>query len=249
MRRYSATSALPRRPVERSVAEIARMPASGHLAAFTVMYRTAFGSRGIAEYAESLPPDEARWYRLLGELSDAELEAWGRKRFLAPYLEAAGRIRLRGFAMLAFGYLHVAYDFPRFIADSFPAWPELSRERRYRAYAGGARSVWETFVRQSKRSSSLGIAGAVMRLLPGDRPAARLAAGWFLAHRCAAWTAAEALAAADNRPELEERLWAGIVEAGRTRFRLRPLQWIKRLPFSCDLLAPAQGPTASEAPP
>jgi hypothetical protein len=218
------------------------VPVPDNLEAFTRVYRTDFGSRGIAGFVQTLPPDEARWYRFLGERSDLEFAAWTRKRFLAGYLEAARGIRVRAFGILAFGYLHVAYDFPRFIADSFLEYPELPRARGYRAYVRGTRSVWETIVGQSKRPSVSGISGALMRLLPGDRPAARLAAGWFLAHRCAAWAAAEALAASANRAALEERLWRGVVGAGLTLFRLPALRWIRELPLSCDLVSKGLDP-------
>lgn len=216
------------------MAEVAR--ASANLAAFTRTYWSTFGSRGIAEYVETLPEPEARWYRFLGERSDAELAAWEHTPVLAGYLEAAARIRLRVFSALAFAYLHVMYDFPRFLADSFRAFPDLSPERRYRAYALGSRSVWETIVRQSKRPSVAGIAGAAMRVLPGDRPLARMAAGWFLAHRCAAWPAAEALAAADDRAKLEARLRDGVDRAGRILLDRPPRRWMRELPLSWDLV-------------
>jgi hypothetical protein len=218
---------------------------SANRAAFTRLYRAEMDA--MRRFAETLPPDEARWYRLLGERSDAELAAWDGKRFLDGYLRVAGRIRIRAFGVLAHAYLHVAYDFPRFLADSFAVDPELSRERRYRAYVLGSEHVFESVLAHSRRPSALGLCGALMRMLPGDRPAARLAGGWFLAHRCAAWTVAESLAASDHRAELEERLREGIDHAARTMRGLSPLRWLRELPLASDLVP--DGPAAACYPP
>ena len=209
-------------------------PSANHRA-FEKLYRAEVSA--IERFAERLPPDQATWYRSLRERSDLELGAWAGKRFLDRYLEAAGRIRLRGAGVLAHAYLHVAYDFPRFLADSFADFPGLPREIRHLAYVRGSQQVWELVLAVSKQPSVMGLAGAVMRLLPGDRPAARVVGSWFLAHRCAAWSTAEILAASDNRAELEERLWCGIDRAGRTLLGRSPFRWIGRLPLSCDLVA------------
>ena len=206
---------------------------SSNLTAFTLAYSTAFGSAGIAEFVATLRGPEARWYRFLGERSDADIAAWPRTPQLAGYLEAADRIGLRGLALLAFAYLHLAYDFPRFLADSFHEFPDLAPERRYHVYVSGAHSVREAMIRESRRSV-VGIAAALTPVLPRERP---LAAGFILAHRCAAWAAAEALAAAEDRGALEERLWTRIDQAGRTLLPRRPWRWMRELPYSSDLLA------------
>ena len=210
-----------------------RAGVSPNLTAFTRAYSTSFGSVGIAEFVDTLPAPEARWYRFLGERSDAEIAAWASRPFLAGYLEAAGRIRLRGFAVLAFAYLHLAYDFPRFLADSFGQFPDVTPEQGYRVYMSGGGLVREAIIREARRSV-LGIVAAAMPLLPRDRP---LTAGWILAHRCAAWAAAEALDASENRATLEARLWNGIDQAGRTLLHRPPWRWMRELPYSCDLIA------------
>jgi hypothetical protein len=215
-----------------------RADVSPNLTAFTRAYSTSFGSTGIAEFVNALPGPEARWYRFLGERSDAEVAAWTSKPFLAGYLEAAGRIRLRSFGVLALSYLHLAYDFPRFLADSFREFPDLEPERRYRVYVRGAHPVRAAIVRESRRSV-VGIAAVMTAVLPRERP---LTAGWILAHRCAAWAAAEALAAAGDRAALDERLWTGIERAGRVLLRLPPWRWMRELPYSSDLVASAGDP-------
>jgi hypothetical protein len=209
---------------------------SSNLTAFNSAYASSFGSAGIAEYVETLPAAEARWYRYLGERSDAETAAWPSRGLLTGYLEAVGRIRLRSFAMLAFAYLHLAYDFPRFLADSFPLFPDVAREQRYRVYIGGTSLVRKAMVRESRRSV-VGIVTAMSSLLPRERP---LAVGWMLAHRCAAWTAAEALAAAADRATLEAKLWKAIDEAARVLLRRPPWRWMRELPYSADLV-PTRG--------
>jgi len=219
---------------------------SGNLAAFTRLCRADAPARG--RFADTLPPAGARWYRRLGERSDREFASWADNRLLDEYLETAGRIPIRACGVLALAYLYIAYGYPRILADSFRDEPELSRERRHRAYVLGGRLVWQTLLATSKSASILGAAGAVMRLLPGDRPLARLAADWYLAHRCAAWSAAEALAASDDRAELEARLWAGIERARRVLLGRSPLRWIRQLPFSCDLVSAGVPPShAGEA--
>jgi hypothetical protein len=206
---------------------------SSNLTAFTLAYSTTFGSAGIAEFVATLRGPEARWYRFLGERSDADVAAWPRKPQLASYLEAADRIGLRGLAMLAFAYLHLAYDFPRFLADSFQEFPDLAPERRYHVYVSGAHSVREAMIRESRRSV-LGIAAALTSVLPRERP---LVVGFVLAHRCAAWASAEALAAAQDRAALEDRLCKRIDQAGRTLLCRRPWRWMRDLPYSSDLIA------------
>jgi hypothetical protein len=211
-----------------------RRPPSANRQAFTRLYAAA--SAAVQEFASTLPPEEARWYRFVAERSDAEFLSWDSKRFLDRYLDTAGRIRIRAVGVLAHVYIHVAWDFPRFLADSFPMYPELSRERRYRAYVQGSAHVFRNILDQSKKPSIMGLLGLVMRTLPGDRPAARLAGGWFLAHRCAAWTVGEMLADSADRPALEARLWQGIDEAaGRIR-GLSLFQWAQKLPLASDLV-------------
>jgi len=207
--------------------------ASTNLTAFNGAYATSFGSAGIAEYVETLSAPEARWYRFLGERSDADIAAWPSRPFMTDYLKAAGQIRLRGFAILAFAYLHLAYDFPRFLADSFRLFSDVPPEQRYRVYMLGAGPVRQAMVRESKRSV-VGLVAAMSPLLPRERP---LAVGWVLAHRCAAWAAAEALTAAEDRATLEAKLWTDIDRAGRMLLRRPPWRWMRELPYSSDLVA------------
>lgn len=211
----------------------ARPGVSSNLTAFTLAYSTTFGSAGIAEFVKTLPAPEARWYRFLGERSDADVAAWPARPFVAGYLAAAGRIRLRSYALLAFAYLHLAYDFPRFLADSFRQFPDVTPEQGYRVYMSGGGPVREAIIRES-RPSVIGIVPRMLPMWPRQRP---LAVGLVLAHRCAAWSAAEVLHAAGDRATLEARLWKGIDEAGRTLLHRSPWRWMRELPYSCDLIA------------
>jgi hypothetical protein len=210
---------------------------SPNLTAFNGAYASSFGSAGIAEYAATLPGPEARWYRYLAERSDADTAAWPSQPFMRGFLEAAGHIRLRGFAMLAFAYLHLAYDFPRFLADSFRLFPDVAPAQRYRVYARGAAPVRQAMLGEA-RPSVVGLVTAMSPLLPRDRP---LAVGWVLAHRCAAWAAAEMLAAAGDRAALEAKLWTDIDRAGRALLPRAPWRWMRELPYSCDLVATETG--------
>jgi hypothetical protein len=216
-----------------------RRPPSGNRRAFARLYWVA--AAAVREFAETLPPEEARWYRFTADRSDAEFTSWDSRRCLDRYLDVAGRIRIRAIGVLAHVYVHVAYDFPRFLADSFAVYPELSRERRYRAYVQGSARVFRTILDQSKQPATMGFLGLVMRMLPGDRPAARLAGGWFLAHRCAAWTVAEMLADSPDRAALEERLWKGIDEVARDIRGPSLLRWPQKLPLASDLVRDRSG--------
>lgn len=213
---------------------------AGHRAAFDTLFDTVTGTLG--GFAETLEADERRWFIDLLEHSEAGYRRWGENPDLEDYLARVGRLRSRALANLAQSYLHLAYDLPRLLADSFARHPDLDRERIGRVYAATGAPVAELARVSSVQTSVFGGLAIALRLVPGGASMRRTIGNWLLVHRCSAWGAALRLGRIHDRARGERLLTAGVTGAARRLFhRPDPLHWLRRLPLAVELVDPAGG--------
>lgn len=196
-------------------------------------------TRTLGAFAETLDHEEARWFADLLAHSESEYRSWDRRPELEEYLARVARLPSRALANLAYSYLHLAWDLPRLLADSFAREPRVSRVRIRRVYAATGRPVAELARVSSVRTSVFGALAIVLRIAPGGASMGRTVGNWLLVHRCSAWSAGEKLAETADRATAERRLASGIDGAARRIFaRPDPLFWLRNLPLAAALVEP-----------
>ena len=208
---------------------------SASIAAFDGIYRQAIAALSI--FLKDLEPDEARLYRLWLERGYGEFQSWQRKPELEEYLRIASANRFKALQVLSFAYLHLAYDFPRTLAQLFQEQLPLSREQYRRVFVEASSTFIGIAATSCYERATAGVFATLFNVLPGGRFAVDTTCNWLLALRCSSWMAAETLADSDNRTALEERLLQGIQHAAGRAFRHHnPLHWMRSLPFAHELV-------------
>jgi hypothetical protein len=203
--------------------------------AFDAVYGLTITS--LSGFLQDLQPDEARLYRLWLERGYGEFRAWRSKPHLENYLTLAERNRLKALRLLAFSYLHLAYDFPRTLADLLEEQHPLSREHYRRVFVAASTIFVDVAADSCGQAPMVGVFAPLLKVLPGKRSTVGATCNWLLAHRCSSWAAAEKMAGSENRPEMEQRLWRGIDAAARRVFaHHNPVLWMRQLPFAHELI-------------
>lgn len=209
-----------------------------HRDAFDALFHTV--TTTLARFARTLDADEARWFFDLLERSEAGYRAWDDRPEIQDYLARVARVPSRALANLAHSYLHLAWDLPVLLADSFDRHPETDRERIGRVYAATGAPVAELARVSSVQTSVFGGLAIALRVVPGGASMRRTIGNWLLVHRCSAWGAAVHLSRAHDRARAEQRLTEGVTDAARALFgRPDPLHWLRRLPLATELVDPA----------
>ena len=202
-----------------------------HRFAFEELYRES--TARLKAYAQALEPDEAGWFSHLIGRFDRECRLWESKPFLAGYLARAERCRFRALGVIAYVYLHVGYDLPRVCSNAIREDSSLPSHRRARVFADASPHIAEAYATACGQTAIFGIFALLFRLLPGGVSMAAAVVNWILAHRCAAWAAAETLANSDERVKAEGRLWQQVDDASqRVAGSWNPLQWMRTLPLA-----------------
>ena len=203
--------------------------------AFDAVYGLTISA--LSEFLQDLQPDEARLYRLWLERGYGEFQSWRSKPHLENFLTLAQHNRLRALRLLAFAYLHLAYDFPRTLADLLEEQHPLPREHYRRVFVAASTIFIDVAAASCGQTQMVGVFAPLFKVLPGRHSAVGAMGNWLLAHRCSSWAAAEKLAGAGNRDEMEQRLWRGIDDAaGQVFARHNPVVWMRRLPFAHELI-------------
>jgi hypothetical protein len=131
-------------------------------------------------------------------------------------------------------FLHVAYDLPRVIADSFAHFPAIPVSRMRALFLQPAPIFRQAF----KKELGKGTLGPMLVPLRA-MPSIEMLAFWVTSMRSVAWIHAEILAdPAMNRKAVEANLAAALLEAGRTAMKKNFLFRLPKLDNSILLQTP-----------
>lgn len=147
-------------------------------AAFDRVYRLSITA--LSDFLINVHPDEAHLYRLWLERGYAEFQAWHSRPRLRWYLTLASRNRFQGLRLLAFAYLHLAYDFPRILADLLQEKHPLPREHYRRVFLAANTVFVDVATAACFEVSMAGIFAPVFKVMPGGRFAAAATCNWLL---------------------------------------------------------------------
>jgi len=172
-------------------------------------------THSLLTYAAALPggnrgPDYI-WFKYLLDGFEAEYQKWPTSPHIRPYLKRADQLK-RSSRLVLYAYLHIAYDLPRVLADSFsdPHVPERLRCKEifstanyifYEAFEVCSRR-WSTFGKDSILPKCLNV---VSRSL--FKSFTYAFGSWPILLRSEAWDLAQKLEASSDRLEMEEKLW------------------------------------------
>ena len=183
-----------------------------------------------------LREDERQWLQFLIDRFESEYRAWESKPVLLPYLEVSDRNiqSSRLLSVLAYTYLHVCYDLPRVIADSFVFLEEDKAHEIYQHMSVDFSEVLEVYLANPAIFGKYSYPWKFLRKqLPGlSRTLARNFNNWLLTRRSEAWLNALVLQRDPLiRPEREMYIINHLYTTARNVMELtkNPLEWTGRL--------------------
>lgn len=176
--------------------------------------------------------EELEWFRYWVAESTAQCESWTRTPHLAEYLTITGHTRPRAAAVAGYAYLHLAYDLPRFLANSLDAFPEMSRPRGRALFKSAAVLFVDRLMERCTYSDLFGALGTMARWTHFGKSISYVGCNWMIAHRCSAWVLAESIAGMPDRDARDRELWGKIESCALPILRHEnPFRWLSRFPL------------------
>ena len=192
-------------------------------------------------FAAKIPSaTEEAWFNYLIESFLRNYKLWANDPNIAGYLKIFKGGKL--FRLIGCVYLHVGYDMPRVIANSFlgdksgqlddvgifiP--PTISRAKGARLYLVPTPTFSDLLIKNSTKWSVIG-AYSIFGWLPGLESVMRCFGHWVIVLRTTAWMQAEILQSSPIRQSLEAKLLKDMENAAATLKRTYlPPQWMAQL--------------------
>lgn len=159
----------------------------------------------------TIPTLQAKWFRDLIIGFTTEFRRWPTYALGTPlgdYLELFENRKIhRDLRLAGHVFLHIAYDLPRVIADSFSATPTMRSDGR-RVFIHPTPRFLRVFLSYA-RKGALG----VLPRIAASFDALRVLAYWVIALRTIAWVHAEVLSDAAGRSGVEYDMAGGLFDA------------------------------------
>ena len=169
----------------------------------------------LRTYAAALPGGERGsdyiWFKYLIDGFEAEYQKWPTSPHIRPYLTRVDQLK-KASRLVLYAYLHIAYDLPRVLADSFSE-PHIPGRLRCKEIFATANYIFtEAFDVCSRSWSTFGVNSIPPTILKALNRSwftsfAQAFGSWPIMLRNEAWDLAQRLAAAGDRQIMEEKLW------------------------------------------
>jgi len=199
-------------------------------ASFRLLYDSM--TEELSKYAGGLPArNEREWFQELIEGFEREFEAWERNLRLRRCLERIAGVRTQALRVIGHAYIHIGYDLPRVIADSFSHRQAHEVSRLQECYLDATNVVRETFEAAATKRSIFGGYGPVFWIVRRAPIVRYLDLGaWAIRLRERSWDAAERLRDSPNRHADEAEMWREVEAKLRSATEhWNPLRWIYEL--------------------
>lgn len=202
---------------------------SSSTAAFALLYSRI--TEELTKHGRTLPAHEARWFDALIDGFEHEFRGWEfnpRCRRVMESLEEQSSSAVR---VIAFAYIHIAFDLPRVIAANLHSL-DIPGARARRAYDSAREPLLHAFQNCCTDRRIFGLYGLAFRLIAAVPWLRRFSfAFWATELRSRAWSMAEQLAVSDQLGYDEENLWKEVEGSlfRAIRSTRNPLDWMSIL--------------------